>query len=283
VNGILKYPPEGVPAATFNPAPAPVDSKIATLLYDKTLLVPDAHPSVTRAEVIRRLAVFESELETLVDNHDEATAVHMLWNAIVSPIHLSSNGEIDVMVKTLECALRQLGDKQRSPALITLARSQRTPTHLVKHIDCSLYRMLRSLYSSNEIYYDADFDADSSQCDLGFQFRSIEGLPAEQEPQILPTPVELVIANVSPEPLLVRWRSQDGELANEFFVAPFSYDTANCISFDDHHWLVTTTDGVVVDEKRVSAKDGHTQLWSITTGQVDTALRSIGIMRHRVL
>jgi len=282
---ILKAPPEGVPSAAFNPLEAAVvDAKIATRLYDKTMLVPDSNPLPTREEVIRLLAVFEHELVTWLETSKEADAVHMLWNTIVNPIHLSSNREIDVMVKTLECTLRQLSEKQRSPSLITLARSpQFTPTHLIKHIECSVYAMLSRVYASRTVYYDSMFDADSSQCELGYEFQSIGVLGEEQESHLLSTPVELVIANVSPEPLVAHWRADDGELTNDFPVPAFSYDNANCMSFNDHEWVVTTTDGVIVDEKLVRAQDGHTQVWTITTGQVDAALRQKGMMRHRAL
>jgi hypothetical protein len=284
MHDIITAPPEGIPSASFDPSTAhAMESSLATKLYDKTMLHPEKNPTLTRTEVIRLLAVFESDLEKLLSTHEEGEAVHMLWHAIVSPIHLSSNKEIDVMMSALGCLLRQLTALSKTPAFVTLARSESTPRHLVRHIECSALSVLSEAYPTRDIYFNSGFDADQSLCNLGYSFRSIGEADSPEEESHLSHPVELVIANISPEPLIAHWKSPSGELSNSFPVPAFSYDNNNCVSFDGHIWVLTTPDGVVVDEKTVSATDGHTQVWTVTTGQVDAVLRQKGLMRHRAL
>lgn len=268
--------PKGIVALVIQEFPLEVDDRIGGLLQP-----------------------FASNLEALVAESDRASVARQLFHAIRNPLHMSTADEIAVMLGAVECFLSQFSRtthaRTQTPPVnvtvnfVTLARSPYyTPTHSLKDIECGVLAMLRRLFPEiSHIYHENSLEPDYAKCELGYQFEGVGSLGTddfreERSERSVSTPVEVVVANSSPEPLVMLWRhSHSGEWEDMFKVGAYSVDGENWMNPHGHTLGARTEDGVHVASFTVDAERGHTQLWKITTGEVDAALKGHTGPRHR--
>lgn len=258
-------------------------------LYDMTGLEGQGDDSdLTRAYIVGLFQAFTANFESLIENEGMDGASEILSHVLTMPLHLGTIDEINVMIGAIECVLTELTAKGRSLSLITLARSPMyTPIHNLRHIECTVFEMIsRQFPEMTNVYHEVGLHADYSACNLGFRFREIGSLvpnnfTQERTDRAVGAPVEIIVANTSPELILMNWQNSEGDWEEQIRVAPYSYDGENWLTHHGHVLAASTQDGFIIAEMEVNAELGHTQLWTISTGAVDAVLKTNSATRHR--
>jgi hypothetical protein len=273
-----------VPEFVRNVEPEGIVAKI----YDEAELRGEDDDGRTRSLVVGLLQIFEPNLERLVEEIGLEEAANLMSRALTMPLHLSTEDEIRVMIGAIECLLVQLKGLGRTPSFVTLARSPfYTPVHSLKTIECGLLQVIsRQFPDIRSIYHENSLDADYATCELGFKYYDIGSLVSnnfamERTNRGISMPVEIIVANTSPELLVMSWKDPEGNWLEQLRVPAYSYDGENWLVNNLHVLKAVTSDNITVSELTVDAEQGHTQLWVITTGEVDVALKNHSIVRHR--
>jgi hypothetical protein len=247
---------------------------------------PPVDPELAIKLIAQVLAPYSDMLERLVGIHGEHWLLVRFKMIIFYPIHISSAPQHQMLMNAVECMLSSMKGAGHIPPLITLSRSPHyVPVHQLRQVECGMLAMLRRVYPMlKQLDYDAYVELRLTECAdfTAFFMQRLErldprltGVPMRTIEQ---SPIEVVLSNLSDQELLIVWTDvPDGKILASKAV-PSGAQMAIPVS-PGAKLRILVQAKVLVAERIIDSRLGHTHFWPVTANQVELALVLDGVHR----